>query len=237
MKDDRQSQSAAAHARNWNLLPWWVNGTLSSDQANDVERHLAECPACTAEADVQRALQLKLRDSDPVSIAPQSAWQKMAERLDGEDEALARGHFKSRPKAVGAWPWAVAAQTLLIAGLTTVIWRQANTPTSSPDFSATQSEAMLQPRYETLTSTPDAITASESMRVVFRRDVAVAEVNALLRQLPAQIVAGPSEAGVYTLAVPVANPNTADKKKVAADLLARVRADTRVLFAEPVESH
>jgi hypothetical protein len=75
------------------------------------------------------------------------------------------------------------------------------------------------------------------MRVVFRRDVAVAEVNALLRQLPAQIVAGPSEAGVYTLAVPVANPNTADKKKVAADLLARVRADTRVLFAEPVESH
>jgi hypothetical protein len=186
---------------------------------------------------VQRTLQLQLRDSDPVSIAPQSAWQKMAERLDGEDEAVARGHFKLRPKVAGAWPWAVAAQTLLIVGLTTVIWRQSNTPTSSPDFDATQSEAMLLPRYETLTSTPDAVTASESMRVVFRQDVAVAEINALLRQLPAQIVAGPSEAGVYTLAVPVANPNTADKKKVAAGLLARVRADARVIFVEPAESH
>jgi hypothetical protein len=74
------------------------------------------------------------------------------------------------------------------------------------------------------------------MRVVFRRDAPVAEVNALLRQLPAQIVAGPSEAGVYTLAVPVANPSTADRKKTAADLLARVRADSRVIFAEPTES-
>jgi hypothetical protein len=233
MKDDLHAQSvAAAHARCWNLLPWWVNGTLSPDQASGVEQHLAECPVCTAEANVQRTLQLQLRDGDPVSIAPQSAWQKMAERLDSEDEALARGHFKSRPKIAGVWPWAVAAQTLLIVGLTTAVWQQS----SSPDFATTQSDAMLQPNYETLTSTAATVAIGESMRVVFRRDAPVAEVNALLRQLPAQIVAGPSEAGVYTLAVPVANPSTADRKKTAADLLARVRADSRVIFAEPTES-
>jgi hypothetical protein len=154
----------------------------------------------------------------------------MAERLDSEDEALARGHFKSQPKFAGMLPWAVAAQTLLIVGLTTVIWQQSR----APDSAALQSDAMLQPRYETLTSTAgDAASARESMRVVFRRDVAVAEVNALLRQLPAQIVSGPSEAGVYTLAVPVTNPGAIDDKTVAADLLARLRADARVIFAEP----
>jgi hypothetical protein len=102
----------------------------------------------------------------------------------------------------------------------------------------------LQPIYETLTS-PTALpvtaaTSSESVRVVFRRDVALAEVNALLREIPAQIIAGPTEAGVFTLALPVADASNVDLTKngqtnSAVSVLARLRTDARVIFAEPAE--
>jgi hypothetical protein len=234
MKDDLQAQSmAAAHARCWNLLPWWVNGTLPANQASDVERHLAECAKCTTELAVQRALQLQIRDGNPMTIAPQSAWLKMSERLASEDEALARGHFKSRPKATGVWHWAVAAQALIIVGLTTLLWQQ----TRSPDSDATTVDTLLQPRYETLTSSPVTQISHDGVRVVFRSGVALVDVNALLRELSAQIVAGPTEAEVYTLALASPAGRDSGKPESATAMLARLRADARVVFAEPTGSN
>jgi len=157
-------------------------------------------------------------------MAPQSAWKKMAERLDREDESLTRGRFKQRSKTVGVWPWAVAAQALLIVGLIAVVWQQARSPESA------SMRVAMEPRYETLTAAAaDSVVARDAVRVVFRRDVSLAEVNALLRESAAQIVAGPTEAGVYVLRQSPdhgASANTADLLKV-------LRADARVVFAEP----
>jgi anti-sigma-K factor RskA len=212
MSDHLQAQRAAVHARCWQQLPWWLNGTLLADDARTVEQHVAECTLCATELELQRALQARLRDSDGVTIAPQSAWQKMARRLDDEDEALARGHFKVRPKHVGVWQWAVVAQALVIVAL--VAW-----------------QPMSQPSYETLTAVADATPTRGSVRVVFRHDVNVDEVNAILRQLSAQIVAGPSEAGVYTLALPTVTQRGNDSEHAA--ILQRLRSDARIVFAEP----
>jgi hypothetical protein len=236
MKDDPQTQRvAAAHARCWNAIPWLVNGTLSADEATGVEQHLAECAECAAELAAHRGLQAQFRDSDPVSIAPQSAWQKMAERLDHEDEALVRGHFRSRPTVARAWPLAVAGQALVIVGLTTVMWLQA----SSPELVASRGDPKMQARYETLTSPSAATTAAaprDSVRVVFRRDVTLTDVNLLLRELPAQIIAGPTEADVYTVGLISAGAGDNGNADQAARLLKRLRADARVVFAEPSET-
>jgi hypothetical protein len=229
MSDDLQAQRIAAeHARCWQLIPWCVNGTLSGDEMSGVEKHLAACVECATELELQRALQAQLRDGDAVLMAPQSAWQKMSERLDSEDEALARGHFKIGAQGAGMWRWAVAAQALLIVGLTTVVWQQARVP----DSSAAPSAAMLQPRYETLTSQPE-FAIKGAVRVVFRQDVTLTEVNTLLRELAMQIVAGPSEASVYTLALP--SRTTSDNSEQPAAVLKSLRGDARVVFAEPVE--
>ncbi len=229
MKSELPTHRAAAmHARCWNSLPWLVNGTLPVDEIARVELHVAECAECAAELRAQSNLQTQLRDGDAVLMAPQSAWQKMAERLDNEDEALARRYSGPGAKApphrgvqAGLWPWAVAAQALIVVGLTAVMWLQ-------------------QPRYETLTAAPTATTAPGGLRVVFRRDVTLTEVNALLRELQAQIVAGPSEAGVYTLALSsrsesasTATANTSSQQATAV-LLKRLRADARIVFAEPI---
>ena len=65
------------------------------------------------------------------------------------------------------------------------------------------------------------------IRLVFHTGVALQDVNALLRAVDAQVVAGPSEAGVYTIAL--------KDRRATPDIdaaLARLRADPRVLFAE-----
>jgi anti-sigma factor RsiW len=230
MNDDLHAQRVAAeHARCRQLIPWWVNGTLSAEEMSGVEQHFVACVECAAELELQRALQSQLRDGDPVLMAPQSAWQKMAERLDNEDEALARGYFRSGPKDNSAWRWAVAAQALLIVGLTTAVWQQAH----SPETNTAELDTLLQPRYVTLTSGA-AVATDGAVRVVFRQDVTLAEVNALMRELSTQIVAGPTEAGVYTLAWPSTTTVTTSAEQ-ATVMLKNLRADARVVFAEPAE--
>jgi hypothetical protein len=63
------------------------------------------------------------------------------------------------------------------------------------------------------------------MRVVFAPDASLSKVNELLRQVEANIVAGPSEAGVYTLSAPAGED--------VQQILLTLRTHKEVLFAEP----
>jgi hypothetical protein len=209
------------HPSCWNALPWYVNGTLDAEAASALERHVAQCAECAAELKLQRALHSQLRDGDAVLMAPQSSWTKMLARLDGEEEAF----MTRRDSGSIGWRWAVAAQALIIVGLGGVVWQQSRAP---------EAQIRAAPRYETLTA--DAVGESQTaeisrmeglVRVVFGRHTALADVNELLRDLHLRIVSGPSDADVYTLAA--ANGATDSP----AELLARLRADARVVFAEP----
>jgi hypothetical protein len=73
------------------------------------------------------------------------------------------------------------------------------------------------------------VTHGPVIRVVFAGNVALDDMNRVLRGIGAQIIAGPSEAGVYTLGLAA---GTADKSGVE-KAIAQLRADGRVMFAEP----
>jgi anti-sigma factor RsiW len=45
------------------LLPWYVNGTLSGEELAEVERHLRRCRRCRAEAEEFRELQASLSEA------------------------------------------------------------------------------------------------------------------------------------------------------------------------------
>jgi hypothetical protein len=68
-----------------------------------------------------------------------------------------------------------------------------------------------------------------SIRAVLAPTLTLGQVQTLLTQSQLQIVGGPSEAGVYSLA-----PRTAAADTGAA--LARLRADPGVRFAEPLDA-
>ena len=73
------------------------------------------------------------------------------------------------------------------------------------------------------------MTHGPVIRVVFAGNVALDDMNRVLRGIGAQIIAGPSEAGVYTLGLAAGSADRSGVEKA----IAQLRTDGRVLFAEP----
>jgi hypothetical protein len=245
--DNDSPLSPARHRECWGQIPWIANGTLAPHEANGtlapheyerIEAHLRACRECQDELDVQQRVRDAMRADDAVVLAPQSALQKLMQRIDAEHappevdappgdapatpvqtpSRSSRSSRSSRWLAIAAAVQAVAIAWLLAAQL-----RSAD-------------EASTEPRFETLTQ-PRVVPDGPVIRVVFAAEAALGDVNAILRSVDAQIVAGPSEAGVYTLALEPApgDAESGDMAVIDAALL-RLRADGRVLFAESAMS-
>jgi hypothetical protein len=222
------------HNECWELLPWLANERLSPRETARVEVHLRECAACREEFAVQQQLRQAIRGHDAVVLAPQTSLQKLMQRIDqgaATDEALdaARSVAEPAPKSRSWSPrpgWlAIAAgvQGIAIAALLSALWWQSH-------------EALNAPRFITQSSTRP-VTHGAVIRVVFADKVTLDDVNSMLRAIDAQIVAGPSEAGVYTLGLTV-RPGAASASDGARPgtrleaALTQLREGDRVVFAE-----
>ena len=214
-----------AHRYCWDLLPWVANERISAIDLRRIEPHLHECTACQKELATQRRLREVMRTEAPIVIAPQASFQKLLQRIDAQEdgEFLDTSSVNARPSPVRARVrpaprWLVVAasvQALIIGLLLAGGWFQ--------------SQALLTaPRFTTLT-TPASTPQGPVIRVVFRDQITVGELNAIVRSLDAHVVAGPSSAGVYTLQLAGEHRSSADVEQLAAKL----RLDTRVLFSEP----
>jgi Putative zinc-finger len=223
------------HNECWELLPWLANERLSNRETARVEVHLRECAACREELAVQHQLRQAIRGHDAVVLAPQTSLQKLMQRIDhGQetDDALdaARSVAAPVPKS-RSWAhrpgWlAIAAgvQGVAIAALLSALWWQSH-------------EALNAPRFTTLTSS-QPVTHGAVIRVVFADNVTLDDVNGMLRSIDAQIIAGPSEAGVYTLGLTVrsgtaqSSPDGAQAGNRLEAALAHLRASDHVVFSE-----
>jgi hypothetical protein len=147
-----------------------------------------------------------MRGSDDVIAAPNASWQKLLTQIDAQPPPELSESRKVRR------PWLIAAvwlQMVAIAALASALFI-----------------SVRQPEYKTLsTATPEATDPRAAVRVVFAPDASVNKVNELVRQVEGNIIAGPSEAGVYTLAAPGG--------KDVQQIIESLRAHPEVLFAEP----
>jgi hypothetical protein len=204
------------------LLPWIANDRASPRDKTKVEQHLSTCEACREELERQRVLRDAIRQEESIVIAPQTSFHKLMLRIDGEvDEPAPHEPVEEEAQAtpvarpLGRWlPIAAAIQAIAIAGLLGTVWLQ--------------SRATLEaPRFTTLTSS-SGIAHGPVIRVVFAPEVSIVNINTALRAIPAEIVSGPSEAGVFTLAL----PNNAESADRVHQALLRLRSDPQVIFAE-----
>lgn len=215
------------------LLPWFATGRLDAEDAARVVVHLAECVTCRDDLEAQRSLHGVLTADDHVEYSPQPSWQKLMTRIDELDRELPVATtvepFRA-PAAVATHVghgtvarWLVAAlvvQTFGLALLGALHW--GGSPTSGA----------ASPGFRTLASAPTApASAGAAVRVVFAPGTNVEQVAALLRDIDARIVDGPSPAGTYALAL--AAPATGEADPVAM-AIGRLRADARIVFAEPI---
>lgn len=231
---ERNSTSADLHRQCWLMLPWIVTGRIAASDKQRFERHLLDCAECRAELEQQRELCERIRRDEPIMLAPQCSLQKLMARIDASTpelsvqpepaEAPHSGPVAPPIVATGARksaPWlaiAAAVQTFAIAALMALIWQQREAEMNAPRFTTLSTAATPQP-------------SGALLRVVFTPDMTNVEMQQLLRSVDATVVAGPSEAGVYSLRL----KDGTSAQQVAA-VLTSVRANPHVVFAENVSA-
>lgn len=194
------------------LLPWYVNGTLSPEEIRSVESHVEVCAACLRELERCRALAGLYEGIEDSAPAPHPA---RVERLWARAE---------RSEIPNAFPWRAlalveaAALVLVILGLGWGL--RANEPSAPADSG---------PAFRTLGAGSLEGPADDRFRVVFAPETPESDLRELLRTYDARIVDGPSPLGVYTIAV----PRSSDLDDWNRLVVERLRGEDPVLFAEP----
>jgi len=221
------------HKRVWDLLPWYVNGTLIDGERRTVESHLAECPRCREEMVACQRLGEAIRQTEEIApTAHPARLARLMERIDDEERDHGRGWLRALlapwhglASSVRATPplarGALVAQLLLLAALGSLLLR-------GPQQTAAPAPAPA-PEYQTLSQSdpaPAVPPAAARLRLVFAEGTTEKEARDLLLGIRGQIVAGPSALGVYTVEVP-ADPDPLEK------VLSHLRAQPRVSLAEP----
>jgi hypothetical protein len=215
------------HRLAWDLIPWVLNKTASAEEARSVEDHLQHCPDCRAEFAFQRSLAGAMKP-DAGTAAPdhRPALQRLWAQIDAQEAAPA----PAEPPASA--PAAIHSSRLLRNSLTR--WLAAAAVVEAAALALLGGEllghrqAEASSRYVTLSAAaPQPPPAT--IRAVLAPAMTVDSLQALLAHSGLQIVAGPSEAGVFSLA-----PSAGENPVATAQALALLRADVNVRFAEPV---
>ena len=224
-----KSQSAQ-HQDIWQLLPWFVNERLSEPDFRRVEAHLRMCGACRDECAAQRQICRLIAVNTAVEQMPTTGLNRLRQRieraesaagaesaLDAESCAAADSPSDRVRPAAGRRPRAAAIAACVVAvaaalGISPAIhWQSQRHGESSAYYTVTTAASQQ----------PGAV-----IRAVFAPTVTLSELQGLLDEAHLRIVSGPTEAGVYSLAL--IGPRSIDWS------LHRLRGHEMVRFAESI---
>lgn len=222
---DHAALRAAAHARAFELLPWYRNGSLDGNEGEFVRQHLGECLVCRR--DLQRLELLGQALAAPASEqAGAQAYARLAARLAADAAAPAWWHprrlfatwrrlYAPLPLTVGAVAGAVLAVTL-------------NTLGGGAGQSA--APAVGEQRFQTLGVQPASGTelSHPLVRIVLDDALDPSGRSAWLTRHGAELVDGPSAIGVLTVRVELGRHSMAH-------MLDALRADPQTLFVEAID--
>ena len=201
-----------SHDEATELLPWLVNGGLPEAERTRVSAHVDSCLLCRRAVQRERRL-LALMAAEPAAEpAIDAGFRALLRRIDAQTaERPPRPGIPDR-QFVPAWVYAA----LMLVGLGLAIWLA--TPRDTPEPTA---------RFTTVLD--GQVPSPNRIDVVFAADVGAEGRAAVAQEIGGRIVAGPSDAGRYTLELPL--DAAVDVDVDVARTLERLRADARVRFA------
>jgi hypothetical protein len=235
--DGSRTRRRTGHEEVWDLLPWFVNGTLDDGEVPAVEEHLEACGICREEVRYWRGFARVLQDEGDLAVSADAGLARLRRRLEGADARSRERHLR-RPAGGRPWldglrrtpapvRWALAAQlaaVLLLGGLLASSW---TVPEATPAAGGAPAAAVGgQGPFRTLSDAPapPAVGEGTLLRVVFAPQAREREIRGALIAVGGRIVDGPSPTGVYTVALDDAGDPEA--------VLGSLRAASQVLFAE-----
>ncbi|MGH6892522.1 MAG: anti-sigma factor family protein [Dongiaceae bacterium] len=177
------------------LLPWYVTGRVSREEARGIEAALKTMPDLADKlTQVQREREAIARAAETVESAPPEALQSLLQQVETtrqwrisrvESSGEAGGWLQGALGRNMVWQGAFAAACIAIVALGVRLY---NPPTSQGEFG-------------TATGISE-IAAGTSLLVTFQPSATAAEVAALLTESEATIVDGPKPGGTYVVRVP-----------------------------------
>jgi hypothetical protein len=224
-----RSNRSALHARAELIIPWLANESLAAEAEPAVRQHIASCPECREDYEEQRVVCQAMRADSPLVFAAEPSYQKLLARIQNPESgreprtAAAIVHpwkimrpFRHAPTAVRWLAAAVMLQAFAI-GVGTWAWHSSGSASGA--------------RYVTLTSGSPSYDSGPRVRIVFKADLSVRDLQTLLQGSGAHIIDGPADGDVYTLGFAQPPHSAAALERQIANL----RANSAVLFAEPVQ--
>ena len=194
---NRIENAAAEHQEIGELLPWFVNGRLSEVDRQRVDAHLRVCEACTDELAAQRRIYGVMSVDAGLERMPVAGLNRLRMRIESLEDAVpapaapdeaarseapAGSSLRQRRSVIAA----CIAMTA-VGALAASLW--------------SQHERRIAPaNYYTVTTTAQQ-PANTAIRAVFAPTVTLSELQELLDDAHLKIVSGPTEAGVYSLAM------------------------------------
>lgn len=222
---EQEDRGEQIHQRIWDLLPWYVNGSLAEREREWVEAHLAACLRCQEEERLCRRMAGDVVRGGEIAPAPHPVQlQRMLARIEESEEESAeprrllaplRSLVQATPRPLRGALVAQAAVILLLIGF--LAWSLSR-PGATP---------MPPSAYRTLSNPDAAPVPTVRLRVMFSPQATEKEIRELLQGIHGEITAGPSRMGAYTVEVPA----TGDPEQI---VLTRLRAEPQVMLAEPV---
>jgi anti-sigma factor RsiW len=172
-------------------LPFHVNGTLSEDEAREVEAWLAQDDAARAEAEGLAAIRAGMQAED-VRSPGEFGFARLMREVGREAAAPVPASGVSSVAAPAAansarrpWLWQAVAAVAVAALVGQVLIDRPGAPGAG---------------FELAGAPPAAEVAGPALVVAFAPGATEAEIRALLLDAGSEIVAGPSALGLYRLA-------------------------------------
>lgn len=224
-------QSEKKHAQIITTLPWYVNGTLSDVEYQQIKSHVAHCAACQKEVEMLQQLTVAVQQQDT-----KLSWQPGPAHLQSIFNQIDRHEQTAQPtshSAISLWQklyngfnalfnvpsalrWTVAVQSALVVILSVVIvvlMPSNSTPTYFETYSTEESRALAN---------------NSQIRVMFSENMPFKELSVLLSELSLTVVNGPSSRGIVTIQL---NTDQVDTNEII-DML---RQNKYVEFAEMID--
>ena len=206
------------HEQVWNLLPWYINQTLSPDDDDMVEAHLSSCLVCRNELSQQRTLKSVVVSDQSSDTALKRSLSTLHQRIQNESyqpEPHWLSWLKESWRTVRETHFGI--QTALLAQTAVIMVAIGFVLVDRPDQAS---------EFQTLTSAPTPAKAAEmAFKVIFAEDLTIVGLQRLLEENDVTIKSGPSPAGAYELAI-----NHAMTPEAVKNLLARLENHPEIRF-------
>ncbi|MGD2118640.1 MAG: hypothetical protein PVG66_09785 [Chromatiales bacterium] len=184
------------------LLPWYVNNTLSDSEREQVEQFLQRSPEAQQEVERLKTLQQRVRQNQETFEGTELGWRRLQRDIRKQAQPSGQRFWSTRMKQ-----FAAVAATIVIGVQTALLYDQQN--------KLEQATRLLSG-----SSGSQSATAANQLvfRLKFRPDSQWQKVNELVDAIGGRIIDGPGALGLLTVSV-AAEPDQAEQQRRLLDQL------------------